>query len=272
MPGKFFAIQSKLNDLVLDIQGGEACPGAPVITWEYNGQENQLWWQDYVCGVIRTKCDENLVLEVQNEQLIVNSYQPDEYNQKWRVTGETVSHVENDSLVFDIADLNEEPEANICSYEYNGQDNQHWNFLYQNPANFYIHPLHEDHHGKVMDVSMDDDGEGARVILFERKPEHHKDGNDNQLFWEDKYGLIHSCANSLVFDTGDEGRLRTFEYDPDAPKRQYVYSNGRIVLKTDPNICLQIKDADKRKLLKDHKVEEAEYVAASEQKWNLEYL
>ena len=63
--GKFFAIQSKMNELVLDIQGQEATPGAPVITWEYNGQDNQLWWQDSVCDVIRSKLDENLVLEMQ---------------------------------------------------------------------------------------------------------------------------------------------------------------------------------------------------------------
>ena len=73
----------------------------------------------------------DFAVNIPDETLVVNSYQPDEYNQKWRVTGETVSHEENENLVLDIADQNPDPEATICSYEYNGGDNQHWHFLYQ---------------------------------------------------------------------------------------------------------------------------------------------
>ena len=63
-----------------------------------------------------------------------------------------------------------------------------------------------------------------------------------------------------------------FEYDTDAPKRQWVYSNGRIVLKGDPNTCLQIKDVDDRKWTSNFKVEEGEYQAQSHQKWALHYI
>jgi hypothetical protein len=273
MSGKFFAIQSKLNELVLDIQGGDANPGAAVVTWEFTGADNQLWWQDSICGVIRSKLDETLVLEIQDDCLVVNKYQPSEYNQKWRPTAETVSHIENDSLVLDIADMNEDAGARVCSYEFNGGNNQLWNFLYQKPENFYIHSKHERFRGKVVDVSLDDDGEeGSRAIMYKRKEEHDKDGNANQLFYEDKYGIIHTLLNNMVFDTSDEGRVRMFEYDPDASKRQYVYSNGRLVLKNDSNTCLQIKDADERKWTSHHKVEEGEYEAQSYQKWWLEYI
>jgi len=270
MSGKFFVIQSRLNGLVLDIEGQAASPGAPVVTWDFNGQDNQLWWQDSICNVIRSKLDEDLVLEMQDDSLIVNNYQPDEYNQKWRVTGETISHVENDTLVLDIADNCEDPGARICSFDYNGGDNQLWTIDHQPPHYCVIHTRNDRHDGKVIDVSMDDEGEGSRVIVYEKKDRFHKDGNDNQLFYEDKYGIIRSKLNDMVFDTSD-GKACMFEYDPDVPKRQYVYSNGRIVLKSEPNICLQIKDHDERKLMSKHKVEEGEYEAQSYQKWSLEY-
>ena len=271
MPGKFFIIESKLNGLVLDIEGSEANPGARVVTWDRNNNPNQLWWQDTVCNVIRSKLDENLVLEMQDDTLVVNNFQPDEYNQKWRVTGETISHLENDTLVLDIADNCEDSGARICSYDYNGGDNQHWSIDYQAPAYCQIVTRNDRHSGKCIDVAMNDEGEvGSRVIIYEKKDQFHRDGNDNQLWYEDKYGIIHSKIKDMVIDTS-EGKAHMQMYDPDVTKRQYVYSNGRIVLKGDPNTCLQIKDHEKRKLLKDFKVEEAEYEGHSYQKWLMEY-
>ena len=63
--GKFFYITSKLNDLCLDIEHGEMSSGTPIVTWEYHGGDNQLWYIDSIMKVIRSKADDNFVLEIQ---------------------------------------------------------------------------------------------------------------------------------------------------------------------------------------------------------------
>ena len=65
------------------------------------------------------------------DNLVVNKYQPDEYNQKWRLTGQTISNIEDGNMVLDIAGFNEEEEATVIAFENRGTDNQLWNFLYQ---------------------------------------------------------------------------------------------------------------------------------------------
>jgi len=269
--GKFFVIRSKMNELVLDIEGQDATPGAKVITWNYSGTDNQLWFQDYIAKVIRSKLDDNLVLEMQDDILIVNEYQPDEYNQKWKVTMDRITHVENNELVLDIFEANPEPGAQICSYEFSGADNQLWSIEYQEPKYAFIHSKNPKHSGKVINVCSEEAGEGAKCILYDRKTPDHKDGIDNQLFYEDKYGIIHSKMDDLVFDTADE-KLQMQSYDTDAPNRQYVYSGGKIVLKNKTNRCLQIKDHEKMKPFGFFKIEEDDYQAQPHQKWWFEYV
>lgn len=63
--GKFFVIQSCMNDLVLDIQGSAMESGTPVITWENNEVDHQIWSFDHAQNVIRSKKDDDYVLEVQ---------------------------------------------------------------------------------------------------------------------------------------------------------------------------------------------------------------
>ncbi|KFA88409.1 RICIN domain-containing protein [Archangium violaceum] len=38
-----YLIRSRLNGLVLDVQGANKAAGTPVITWEATGQPNQVW-------------------------------------------------------------------------------------------------------------------------------------------------------------------------------------------------------------------------------------
>lgn len=49
-----FVIKSKLNGLVLDVEGANEDPGAKVITYHSNGQKNQKWYLDDK-GYIRSR-------------------------------------------------------------------------------------------------------------------------------------------------------------------------------------------------------------------------
>ena len=64
--GKYFYIQSKVNGLVLDIQGGSSDPGTKVITWDKKDEDNhnQLWCEEHMSGTIRSKLKEDLCLEI----------------------------------------------------------------------------------------------------------------------------------------------------------------------------------------------------------------
>jgi Ricin-type beta-trefoil lectin domain-like len=53
----YFFIRSRLNGLVLDIEGGNRAPGARVLLWNQKpvDNDNQLWYDDHQTGTIRSK-------------------------------------------------------------------------------------------------------------------------------------------------------------------------------------------------------------------------
>ena len=50
-----YLIVSKLNGLVLDIEGSSTQSGARVITFHKHNKDNQLWYDDPATGTIRSK-------------------------------------------------------------------------------------------------------------------------------------------------------------------------------------------------------------------------
>ena len=65
--GKFFAIFSRLNNFALDITDCQAAPNVPVCMFPFNGGDNQLWYEDAMNGVIRSKLNDEFVLEISGE-------------------------------------------------------------------------------------------------------------------------------------------------------------------------------------------------------------
>ena len=56
----FYCIRSRLNGLVLDVEGGNRNPGARVIMWNQKPGDcdNQLWYDDFATGTIRSKLND----------------------------------------------------------------------------------------------------------------------------------------------------------------------------------------------------------------------
>lgn len=67
---------------------------------------------------------------------MINEYNPDESNQKWEISGVKISSLDNPDMVIDIADCSEEAGASLCTWEYNGGDNQHWKIVH-----LYVSPV-----------------------------------------------------------------------------------------------------------------------------------
>merc|ERR1711976_542771 len=259
--GKFFAIRSQLNDLVLDIQNNTAEPGNPVAPWHFHGGDNQLWYEDYVNGCIRSALDDTLVLEVQGDTLALGSFNPHELMQKWCTAGDRITNKENPNSVFDIADHNEDAGARVCCWDDNGGPNQRWSFDYQPPKFCYIKSSMND---RVLDIKGDQAEPGAKVIMYTK----NEGISDNQLWYEDRYGVIRSKLNDCAIDTCD-GKAITNDYDPGTQTQQWVKVENRIVNKFDPATCLDIKgakDRDGAKLIG------YEYSGSDNQHWEFEYL
>lgn len=259
--GKWFVVRSHLNGMVLDVQDGVGQAGQPVTTYEFNGGDNQLWCEDTVLGVIRSKLDENLVLEVTGDMLIINDLQPGEYQQNWMLAGDRIAHAQDPDKCLDISDCNPMPGARVCSWEYGGGPNQVWNFEYMPAAPCRIVSVAS---GKVLDVRDGNADPGEKVILWDM----HDDVQDNQLFYEDKYGFIHSKLNDFVFDTS-EGSARLFPYDHELPGHQWVKSGTKIVNKLDSTQCLEATGGG---LLSHPKLVAATYTGAENQTFIFEYL
>ncbi len=58
-------------------------------------------------------------------------------------------------------------------------------------------------HGKVVDVEKGSRNAGAKVCMWKKREQD----NDNQIFWEDKYGNIRSKLNNMVLDTTGKSLL-----------------------------------------------------------------
>jgi hypothetical protein len=61
--------EGKLNGLVLGVQNSEAYCGNQVATWHYDGGANQLFYEDYLNGCIRSALGDNLYLEISGRTL-----------------------------------------------------------------------------------------------------------------------------------------------------------------------------------------------------------
>ena len=61
--GKFFFIRSQLTDMVLTIKENVIEAGSSVGPFPCNGMDSQMWYEDKINGVMRSKADDNLCLE-----------------------------------------------------------------------------------------------------------------------------------------------------------------------------------------------------------------
>jgi len=259
-------IKSQLNEKVLSVTDGimDAC--TQVAPYPFSGNDYQLWYEDRINGVVRCKADDKFVLEIADDALVINEYNPDEYNQRFKCTNNMVIHREDDTAL-DIANCDDEDGARVCLWEQHGGDNQLWTFEHMPPAYCYIISRMD---GKVIDVRDADQNPGAKTITWNR----HDSEQDNQLWYEDKYGNIRSKMNDFVIDS-TEGSCRLQPEDFDVTGRNWVKNGIKIVNKNDPSICIQVMDAGEqglRKHWKGRKLDTDTYVGAEHQRWDFEYV
>jgi len=127
---RYFHIRSALCNKVLDISGGSSSPGAQVILWPKKGREdNQLWFED-AFGNIRSKLNDQLVLDGSSGELKTGYYAEGKPRVHWAIDGTKIASVTNPNDVLDLKGNSSDDGNAICVWSYHGQPNQQWHLDY----------------------------------------------------------------------------------------------------------------------------------------------
>jgi hypothetical protein len=265
--GKFFVLASRDTALVMDIKGGNACPGAEVVMWEKHGGDNQLWCYDPLTRTIRTKADRGFCLDINDaNRLAVNPVRPGDKNQQWEYDkkGKVIRNADDHDRVLDVVGQCKDEGASICAWEYNGGDNQLWKPHFEPMKYFYIK---SELNGKVLDVEGGDSSPGTKVVMFSKKDD---DGDrDNQLWFEDRYGNIRSKLNEKLVLDAEDGILKVDTFDLGRKRNFWTIDGKRIVNVHNHDEVIDIKgnNADDCAELCAW-----DYHGASNQHWHFDYV
>lgn len=258
--GKYFVIRSRMNGLVLDIQGGTGDPGSKVVMWSHHGGDNQVWYTDHVTGTIRSKVNSSC-LDVQGDRLCVNHYNSGDPNQQWELDGNLIVNRLDRDNVLDIVAGESEEGTEVCAYGCHGGENQHWAVEHLPARAFYIVSALNN---KVMDVSGADPNPGSKVVMWER----HDTPNDNQLWYEDRNGIIRNKMADLVLDAS-RGDFEMDNFDPGQSKQWWLFDGDKICNRYNNNECIDIIGAsdDSGANLCAY-----DFHGGDNQRWNRDYL
>jgi len=126
-----FRIVSELNQMTLDINGGNRSPGAHIIVWhnKRDHSQNQLWYLDHA-GVLRSALND--FAPQSNGQGDKFTMQP--FNgspqQQWTLQGNKIVNKMNPSMCVDIEGGQNKEGVNLIAWPYKGSANQHWRIEY----------------------------------------------------------------------------------------------------------------------------------------------
>jgi len=122
-----YLIKSKLTGFVLEPEGGGFQPNARVTPVDANGRDSQIWYDDPSTGTIRNKGSQ-FCLDIENEQLVVRPFQQGDPNQQWMRVDKHIKNRMDQNRVLDIFSNNRDRGAKIGAWNYNGGENQSWDF------------------------------------------------------------------------------------------------------------------------------------------------
>jgi len=233
--GKYFHIKSKQSGLYLDIKGASKSPGTPVVLWNKNNGDNQIWYHHPLTKTIRSKHSE-MCLDLNGDRLCVKPFQAGKAEQQWGYNKSrgTIDNVARHGKVLDVVGAATAAGTEVCSWDHHGRDNQKWDLEAAGPIRyFHIRSALCD---KVLDISGQNKNPGAAVILWPKKGRA-----DNQLWFEDTYGNIRSKLNDKLVLDGTSGELKTGDYAEGRPRLYWAIDGSKIASVHNPNDVLDLK-------------------------------
>lgn len=258
---KYFKIQSRLNGMYLDVPGCSQDPGTRVCMWSENDGDNQLWYEDKFRHTIRSKCN-GFSLDFDGERLTVNPSDPDNPLQGWCIEGDKIVTFIDPGRCVDVADNCTDEGAQLTIWDFNGGDNQLFDFPSSGDDWFFIKSRLS---GMVLDIDGGNTDPGAKVIQWDQKD--NPGSRDNQLWrydWETN--CIKTKLNDFCLDIdGDDIILNPFD---GSPSQIWVPSDDRITnLETGKDLDLAdcCRDAGGKICCWD-------YNGGDNQKWDFEFV
>jgi len=114
-----------MNGKALDIEGKNASAGARVIMWPKHGApaKNQLWYQDEQ-GCIRSSLNDMVFSNQGHAQGLRMQPVGGDPRSQWSFQGRQISNRAGEAL--DIARRNNDNGAEVISFKFHDQSNQHW--------------------------------------------------------------------------------------------------------------------------------------------------
>jgi len=256
----YYLIKSKLTGFVLDVEGGGGKPGARVIPWDKHGKDNQMWYDCPATGTIRSKAG-NLCLAVEHDQLCVQPYKAGDPNQQWMRQDQHIRNRPNPSRVLDIANVSRDKGAKITAWNFNGQQNQSWDYEYVGPRREFV--VVSEMHQKVLDVEGNNANAGARLIVWPRKDKPPK----NTLWYLDTHGYIRSCLNDMAFSNSGSGQGLRMHPAGDDPRSQWYIDGNKIMSRAGECLDIGKQNRDDGAELISY-----QYKSSANQHWRIDYI
>lgn len=253
-----------MNDLVLDVKGASHDPGTPVVTWfqKHEDNDNQLWYEDQLVGVIRSKLNK-LCLDLNDDnELVLAEFESGRDNQQWLTAGDRVQSRSDSNRVLDIKGEERSEGATVLAWAVHGGDNQKWTFEYTSAVFFYIR---SEMHGKVMDIKNRERDAGGKVVMMEKD----EDAQDSQLWYEDKFGVVCNKVNECVLDSANECKIVLQPDEPGNTEQLWTIQENRIINRAKPQFVLDIKGAKHKN---GAKLISWPWHGEDNQKWQFDYV
>ncbi|ELU00451.1 hypothetical protein CAPTEDRAFT_225061 [Capitella teleta] len=261
--GKHFFLRNRWCGLVMELRDGVADPGTEVVTAYRSPNasmaDHQLFYEDEQTGTIRSALN-GYCIDVQDDIVVVNPYDPYSKNQQWRKFGKKVQNRSKLSLVLQVAEASMDAGANIVPAEFSGEEEQLWDGTHIQAKTFFITSLLS---GKVLDVKKDKAVPGAKVIMYEKKGAMAA----NQLWYEDERGIIRTKLNGFVLDSS-KSKIQLNPYDPTDEHHQWIVVGDRVQNRVNPKMVL---DIEKSSMKNEANVCAYKFNGGDNQRWKFEY-
>lgn len=265
----YYAIVSRLNGLLLDVQGGCTASGTRVIPWEKNLNDNQLWYDDPINGTIRSKLN-SFCMTIQDGQLRMDPLQQQNADQLWaRDKCGYIRNIREQRQVIDIFGCRKDPGAVVGKYAENGGLNQLWNFQFVGGPAPPIHKkcfcIVSELNRKVLNIKDGCREPGTKVVM---RCKNNPPTNE-QLWYTNYNGGIFSALNDFVFEAKATGKVIRMIPPTCDLKQFWTLECRKIWNKGGTGECLE---AAKEKCDRGGKVISCHYSGSSSQQWCFEYV
>jgi hypothetical protein len=256
--GKYFVLISKLGGCAVGYETGPSS-GFRLVTVARNDEDDhQLWYIDSLSGTIRNKSNQLCIQSADDGNAVLQKYEKGNGSQQFVLDGHFVKN-RTDGRVLDITGASSSSGVPICVWDKHGEPNQQFDAVHLKPRYF---TLKGEQSGRVIDIVEENPDAGAKICIYDVQK------SDNQLWYEDRNGLIRSKLNDFVFDdsTGD---ICMQPYEANNPHRSWVINGATIVQLSNPTNVL---DVSGESCSNGSSICSYENHDASNQRWIIEYV